>query len=203
MRSRDDATAHEKDRPHRSLARRPCPAVLQAAGRPIGRERAGPRTPAGRRSRQRSRRPKRLAAVPGQTTEVHHMPASASLSARGRTGSRGSPHRGVSSRTGMEPALQRRRGVRGHRRPASRWPEHPAAPAGPPEGDRPSAPAATAGDSQRRRRGELTCARPPSTSPPRPPPPADRTRGPCPGGAPGGRSLANRLAMTGGRQVTR
>jgi hypothetical protein len=45
----------------------------------------------------------------------------------------------------IEPALQRHRGVRGHWRAASRWPEHPAAPAGAPESGRP------AGDSQRRR----------------------------------------------------
>jgi len=38
---------------------------------------------------------------------------------------------------------------------ASRRPERPAAPAGPPEGDRPSAPAATARDSLRRRSGYL------------------------------------------------
>jgi hypothetical protein len=107
----------------------------------------------------------------GKTIEVHHVPASAFLSARGRTGSPGGPHRGVSSRTGMEPALQRRGGVRRHRRPASRWPQHPAAPASPPEGDRPSAPAVAAGDRLRRRRGELTCARSSSASE-RPPPSA-------------------------------
>ena len=57
------------------------------------------------------------------------MPASTPLPARGRIRPRGGPRRGVSSRTGMEPALQRRRDVRGHRRAASRWPVHPAAPA--------------------------------------------------------------------------
>jgi hypothetical protein len=108
------------------------------------------------------------------TIEVHHVPAPAALPARRRTRSPGGLRRGVSSGTGMEPALQRRRGVRGHRRPASRWPEHPAAPAGRPDGDRPSAPAAPAGD----------CLR--------------RSSGPCTGDAPGQRSLANRLAAAGG-----
>jgi hypothetical protein len=42
---------------------------------------------------------------------VRHVPASTCLSASGRIGSRGDPRRGLSSRTGMEPALQRRRGV--------------------------------------------------------------------------------------------
>ena len=108
------------------------------------------------------------------TIEVHHVPAPAALPARRRTRSPGGPRRGVSSGTGMEPALQQRRGVRGHRRPASRWPEHPAAPAGPPDGDRPSAPAAPAGDRLRRSSRPCTCD------------------------APGQRSLANRLAATGG-----
>jgi hypothetical protein len=39
----------------------------------------------------------------------------------------------------MEPALQRRRGVRRHRRLASHRPQHPPAPAGLPETDRPPA----------------------------------------------------------------
>jgi hypothetical protein len=141
MRSRDDRRSPREGQTHAPLT----PGLVRRCSRHrvawLVEEPAGPRTPA------------------GKTIEVHHVPASASLSARGRTGSPGGPHRGVSSRTGMEPALQRRRGVRGHRRPASRWPEHLAAPAGPPQGDRPSAPAVTAGDSRRRGRGELTCAR--------------------------------------------
>jgi len=82
----------------------------------------------------------------------------------------------------MEPALQRRRGVRGHRRPASRWQEHPAAPAGRPDGDSPSAPAAPAAPAGDRLR---------------------RSSGPCTGDAPWQRSLANRLAATGGGGVER
>ena len=78
---------------------------------------------------------------------------------RAGIGSRGRPRHVVSSRAGVEPALQRRRGVRRYRRATSRWPEHRAAPVGPPDGDRPSAPAAAAGSSLRRSSGELTCAR--------------------------------------------
>jgi hypothetical protein len=99
MRSRDDATAREKDKTHRSLTPPPLSGGAPGPGPP---DWQGADRPVPRAAQPPTQRP---AAVPRKTTEVHHVPASVSLSARGRAGSRGGPHRGLSSRTGMEPAL--------------------------------------------------------------------------------------------------
>src|SRR6516225_3663295 len=82
----------------------------------------------------------RATGTTGKTMEVHHVPASASVPARGRDRPPGGARGGVSSRAGMEPALQRHRAVRGHRRVASRRPEHPAAPGRRHERARPAGP---------------------------------------------------------------
>jgi len=182
-----------------TAGRVPAPGELCAATARSARPSAGPDRPGGSA-------PKARVISAGNTIGVQHVPASTCLSARGRIGSRGGLRRGVSSRTGMEPTLQRRRGVRRHRRAASRWPEHPAAPAGPPDGDRPAAPAAlaaAAGHSLRRSSGGLTCARSSSARRKRPPSPGSGACVPGPGGTPGGRSLANGPGTAGGREVTR
>jgi AAA domain, putative AbiEii toxin, Type IV TA system len=84
--------------------------------------------------------PTGLPPATGKTMEVHHVPASAALSARGRDRPPGGARCGVSPRAGMEPTLQRHRAVRGHWRVASRRAGHPAALTGHHEGARPAGP---------------------------------------------------------------
>jgi len=52
--------------------------------------------------------------TPSRCIMCQHQPPCPPAGAPDR---QGGPRRGVSSRTGMEPAVQRRRGLRGHRRP--------------------------------------------------------------------------------------
>src|ERR1035441_10412094 len=60
----------------------------------------------------------------GHPGRDHELSASAALPAGGRAGLRGRPPRGRPPGAGLEPAVQWRRGVRGHRRPAARRPDH-------------------------------------------------------------------------------
>jgi hypothetical protein len=60
----------------------------------------------------------------------HELSTSAALPAGGRTGQRSRSCRGRPPGAGMEPAVQRRRGIRGHRRPAARRPDRRSPPCG-------------------------------------------------------------------------